>query len=88
MSAERVTIDVEDDGPGISDTLKNNVLEPFVRGDDARNMDEAAGFGLGLSIARAIVLAHGGELSLHDRQPHGLIVRVELPVRQTLQSAA
>jgi len=88
MSAERVTIDVEDDGPGISDTLKNNVLEPFVRGDDARNMDQAAGFGLGLSIARAIVLAHGGALSLHDRQPHGLIVRVELPVRQTLQSAA
>ena len=88
MSAERVTIDVEDDGPGISDALKNNVLEPFVRGDDARNMDEAAGFGLGLSIARAIVLAHGGALSLHDRQPHGLIVRVELPVRQTRQSAA
>jgi signal transduction histidine kinase len=88
MSAERVTIDVEDDGPGISDALKSNVLEPFVRGDDARNMDDAAGFGLGLSIARAIVLAHGGALSLHDRQPHGLIVRVELPVRQSRQSAA
>ena len=57
-----LTIDVEDDGPGISDALKKNVLEPFVRGDDARNMDEAAGFGLGLSIARAIVLAHGGDV--------------------------
>ena len=88
MSAEQMAIDVEDDGPGISDALKNNVLEPFVRGDDARNMDEAAGFGLGLSIARAIVLAHAGALSLHDRQPHGLIVRVELPVRQSRQSAA
>jgi signal transduction histidine kinase len=88
VSAEQMTIDVEDDGPGISDALKNNVLEPFVRGDVARNMDEAAGFGLGLSIARAIVLAHAGALSLHDRQPHGLIVRVELPVRQRRQSAA
>ena len=87
-SSDAVTIDVEDDGPGISDAQKNNVLEPFVRGDDARNMDEAAGFGLGLSIARAIALAHGGALSLHDRQPHGLIVRVELPVRQSRQSAA
>jgi signal transduction histidine kinase len=88
-SAETVTIEVEDDGPGISDARKEVMLEPFVRGDDARNMDEAAGFGLGLSIARAIVLAHGGELSLNDRQPHGLIVRIQLPVhQQSRQSAA
>jgi signal transduction histidine kinase len=83
-----VTIDIEDDGPGISDARKDAMLEPFVRGDDARNMDEAAGFGLGLSIARAIVLAHNGELSLNDRQPHGLIVRMELPVHQQTQQAA
>jgi signal transduction histidine kinase len=82
VSADRLTIDVEDDGPGISDAQKNNVLEPFVRGDDARNMNEAAGFGPGLSIANAIVLAHGGVLSLHDRQPHGLVVRMQLPVQQ------
>src|SRR6202790_4840418 len=82
LTPDSVTIDVEDDGPGISDARKDIMLEPFVRGDDARNMDEAEGFGLGLSIARSIVLAHGGELSLNDRQPHGLIVRIELPVRQ------
>ncbi|MEH2549281.1 signal transduction histidine kinase [Bradyrhizobium sp. AZCC 2262] len=88
MSPDTVTIDIEDDGPGISDARKDAMLEPFVRGDVARNMDEAAGFGLGLSIARAIVLAHSGELSLHDRQPHGLIARVELPVHQQSQEAA
>ena len=87
-SPDLVTIDVEDDGPGISDAQKNNVLEPFVRGDDARNMDDAAGFGLGLSIANAIVLAHGGTLSLHDRQPHGLVVRIQLPVRQMIEKSA
>ena len=88
-SPDTVTIEVEDDGPGISDARKDVMLEPFVRGDDARNMDEAAGFGLGLSIARAIVLAHGGKLSLNDRQPHGLIVCIQLPVRQpNRQSAA
>jgi signal transduction histidine kinase len=81
-SSDTATIEVEDDGPGISDARKEVMLEPFVRGDDARNMDETTGFGLGLSIARAIVLAHGGKLSLNDRQPHGLIVRIELPVRQ------
>jgi signal transduction histidine kinase len=88
VSEDLLTIEIEDDGPGIADARKNVMLEPFVRGDDARNMDEASGFGLGLSIARAIVLAHGGELSLHDRQPHGLIVRIELPVRQPSRQAA
>ncbi len=81
-------IDVEDDGPGISDARKQEMLEPFVRGDDARTMDESTGFGLGLSIARAIALAHGGELSLHDRVPHGLIVRMQLPLWQQPRLAA
>ena len=86
---EYVVIEVEDDGPGISDARKDTMLEPFVRCDDARNMDANPGFGLGLSIANAIVLAHGGVLSLNDRQPHGLIVRLQLPVRQRSgQSAA
>jgi signal transduction histidine kinase len=88
VSTDTVTIEVEDDGPGISDARKEVMLEPFVRGDDARNMDETAGFGLGLSIARAIVLAHGGQLSLNDRQPHGLIVRIQLPVRQPSRLSA
>jgi len=88
VSPDTATIEIEDDGPGIADARKGVMLEPFVRGDDARNMDEAAGFGLGLSIARSIVLAHGGELSLHDRQPHGLIVRILLPVRQPARQAA
>ena len=88
VSADTATIEVEDDGPGISDARKEVMLEPFVRGDDARNMDDTTGFGLGLSIARAVVLAHGGELSLHDRRPNGLIVRIELPVRQLSQQAA
>lgn len=88
VSGTKLIIDVEDDGPGISDARKQEMLEPFVRGDDARTMDESTGFGLGLSIARAIALAHGGELSLHDRAPHGLIVRMQLPVWQQPRLAA
>ena len=88
ISPQAVTIEVEDDGPGISDARKQIMLEPFVRGDDARNMDEASGFGLGLSIARAIVVAHGGELTLNDRQPHGLIVRIDLPALEQHRAAA
>lgn len=88
VSGTKLVIDVEDDGPGISDARKQEMLEPFVRGDDARTMDDSTGFGLGLSIARAIALAHGGELSLHDREPHGLIVRMQLPMWQQPRLAA
>src|SRR6202023_2269526 len=77
ISQQTVTIEVEDDGPGISDARKELMHEPCVRGDAARTRDGSAGFGLGLWIARSIVLAHGGELSLNDRQPHGLIVSIE-----------
>jgi signal transduction histidine kinase len=88
VSPDQLTIDVEDDGPGISDALKQHMLEPFVRGDEARNMDEAAGFGLGLSITNSVATAHGGTLSLHDRQPHGLVVRMRLPIHQNSGRAA
>ena len=73
-------IEVEDDGPGIPDESKQAMLEAFVRGEPARTMDERAGFGLGLSIARAVAEAHGGALTLHDRAPHGLIARITLPL--------
>ena len=86
---DNLDIDIEDDGPGISDAKKGAMLEPFARGDTARNMDDATGFGLGLSIAHAIVTAHGGVLSLHDRTPRGLVVRIGLPMRQqSLRPAA
>jgi signal transduction histidine kinase len=85
ISPAGATIEVADDGPGITDAQKNAMLQPFVRGDNARNMDhEASGFGLGLSIARAIVVAHGGEITLHDRQPNGLTVRITLPVKDAM----
>jgi signal transduction histidine kinase len=87
VSEHAVTIDVEDNGPGISDVQKSAMLQPFVRGDNARNMDEASGFGLGLSIARTIAEAHGGELSLNDRLPNGLIVRIALPARAQQKAA-
>jgi signal transduction histidine kinase len=72
----------------VDDVPVPSPLQPFACGDSARNMDEAAGFGLGLSIANAIVLAHGGELSLHDRTPRGLRVRVLLPAGAPSQRSA
>ncbi len=78
-SADGVAIAVTDDGPGIPEAERHAMLQPFVRGDRARNLDDANGFGLGLSIVLAIVEAHDGRLSLENRAGGGLRVRIELP---------
>jgi signal transduction histidine kinase len=79
LFADRAVIAVSDNGPGISDERKPAMLEPFVRGEEARTMDESSGFGLGLSIAQAIAHAHRGTLSLHDNDQRGLLVNISLP---------
>ena len=56
------------------------MVQPFVRGDRARNLNEASGFGLGLSIVLAIVEGHGGRLTLSNKLPHGLVARIDLPL--------
>jgi K+-sensing histidine kinase KdpD len=65
------------------------IFEPLGRGDEARNIDETTSVRLGLSIARSLVLRHGGRLSLSNRKPNGPIVRVEFagPARQSRQAA-
>jgi signal transduction histidine kinase len=71
-------IDVEDEGPGISNWEKGRVFEPFYRSNAARDVD-SRGMGLGLAIARSVILGHGGTISLLDREPCGLLVRIVLP---------
>jgi len=73
-------ITITDEGPGIADDAKAAMLEPFVRGEPSRHMDGETGFGLGLSIANAVVIGHGGALTLLDHAPRGLMVRLTLPV--------
>jgi signal transduction histidine kinase len=87
-ATDSVVIAVEDEGPGIPDGRKEAMIEPFVRGDAARGMDGRSGFGLGLSIARAVAAAHGGSLTLLDREPKGLIARIELPAGGTSEPRA
>jgi signal transduction histidine kinase len=75
-----VDIAIEDNGPGIPDSQKQTMLKPFQRGDQARTVSDHDGFGLGLSICAAIATAHGGKIILQDAKPHGLIVRMRLPL--------
>ncbi|UOM35321.1 ATP-binding protein [Acuticoccus sp. I52.16.1] len=76
VAAIHVTVD--DDGPGIPEDRLAEVLEPFVRLDASRS-SETGGAGLGLSIARTVIRAHGGSLTLENRSEGGLRVTVTLP---------
>jgi two-component system osmolarity sensor histidine kinase EnvZ len=74
-----LTVTVDDDGPGIPATMREEVFKPFLRLDDARNQDEG-GTGLGLAIARDIARSHGGEITLSDSPLGGLRAAVRVPV--------
>ncbi|QJI44343.1 HAMP domain-containing protein [Pseudomonas sp. ADAK2] len=78
-SADQVRINILDRGPGIPESSLEQVFVPFFRMEGSRNKS-TGGVGLGLSAARAIVLEHGGELSLRNRAKGGLEATVVLPV--------
>ena len=80
---ESVAIDVEDDGPGLGDEEKALAFERFFRGSNAAEA-YAEGSGLGLPIARA----HGGEVTLADREGCGLVARLTLPDRAPLRAVS
>ena len=69
---------IDDDGPGIPAERREDVFKPFVRLDEARNVDEG-GSGLGLAIARDIARAHGGDVLLSDSPLGGLRATVRVP---------
>jgi two-component system osmolarity sensor histidine kinase EnvZ len=74
-----LTVTIDDDGPGIPPSLREEVFKPFMRLDDARNQDQG-GTGLGLAIARDIARSHGGDITLSDSPLRGLRAAVKVPV--------
>ena len=78
-SDEAAVVEVVDRGPGIPPEKRELMLEPFERGDVGASTNANEGFGLGLAIARAIVEAHSGRLTLDERTGGGLVAKVFLP---------
>jgi signal transduction histidine kinase len=78
-NAQTVQIDIDDNGPGIPTEDAETVFEPFRRLETSRNR-ETGGSGLGLSIARNIMRAHGGDILLRNLPGGGLRASLTLPV--------
>ena len=75
----KLEITVEDDGPGIPVEKREDVFKAFYRIDESRNK-ETGGVGLGLSIARDIIVSHGGKIELSDSTLGGLRVLISIPL--------
>ncbi|PHR94094.1 MAG: two-component sensor histidine kinase [Robiginitomaculum sp.] len=73
-----LTLTIDDDGPGIEKSEREDALKPFSKLDTARNQNRK-GVGLGLSIANDIIQAHGGTLQLLDSPQKGLRCQITLP---------
>jgi two-component system sensor histidine kinase BaeS len=73
----QIWIQVSDTGPGIPPDQQEKMFEPFVRGGQGRRFPQ--GMGLGLSIARELVEAHGGKLELESEEGFGSRFTVWLP---------
>jgi len=77
--AQFVTLHVDDEGPGIPAAQREQILEPFVRLEESRNR-RTGGAGLGLAIARSLVEAHDGTISIAEAPGGGARLIVRLPL--------
>ena len=74
----RVEVSVSDDGPGIPDAQKERIFDMFYSGAN-QIADSRRSLGLGLSLCRSIVTAHGGTITVSDNEPSGTIFTFTLP---------
>lgn len=72
-----VVVEVRDEGPGVNEAEPERLFERFVRG---KHEHGDGGVGLGLTICRAIVEAHGGSIGIYNREVRGALVRMALPL--------
>ena len=79
QGARHAEIAVEDDGPGIPESRREEAFRPFHRLDQGRNL-QSGGSGLGLAIARDIARAHGGDITLGKSPMGGLKATIRLPI--------
>jgi two-component system sensor histidine kinase KdpD len=78
LTGDSVTTSVADRGPGIDDFEQTMIFDKFYRGKDQRYL--VRGTGMGLPIAKAIIVAHKGSVSVTSQLGHGSVFSFTLPV--------
>ncbi|WP_455219360.1 sensor histidine kinase [Kaarinaea lacus] len=73
-------VDIIDDGPGITDAEKHRVFDAFFQGE-AKSTGHIKGTGVGLSIAKEFIQAHGGQIDVTDNKPTGAHLSLRLPLQ-------
>ncbi|MFA7069063.1 MAG: HAMP domain-containing sensor histidine kinase, partial [Acidaminococcaceae bacterium] len=81
-----VIFEVSDNGPGILETDLPHIFERFYA-QHAKTYGTRHGTGLGLSLCKSIVEAHGGKIAIYNKKPHGTLVRFCLPVKEESNNA-
>jgi two-component system sensor histidine kinase KdpD len=85
LTGETVTTSVADRGPGIDDFEQGMIFDKFYRGKDQRYL--VRGTGMGLPIAKAIIAAHKGAISVTSQLGHGSVFSFTLPVERNFREA-
>jgi two-component system sensor histidine kinase KdpD len=83
IEGEEAIVEVSDDGPGVPKDALDHVFEPFFRGLSGGT---PRGTGLGLAVARGLVEAHGGRISVRNGPESGAIFRFTLPLEQAART--
>jgi signal transduction histidine kinase len=79
--AGRAVIEIEDSGIGIEPEVLKYIWEPFYRVDKSRTRD-TGGYGLGLSLCKTIIEAHGGRIDIHSIPGKGTTVCLSIPTQE------
>jgi two-component system sensor histidine kinase BaeS len=81
INGGRICLEVQDNGPGLDEEERERVFAPFYRGSQGKRFPR--GMGLGLSIAKDIALAHGGDLTILSTGSSGTAFALYLPIPET-----
>lgn len=85
INSDSVIFEVTDNGPGISEADLPHIFERYYQ-KNRKNASNRKGIGLGLSLCKSIIEAHGGKIIIKNRVPHGTIASFNIPLKGRMEN--